>query len=213
MGGEMVYKNGFRKVPESVSEYWWLFLSLTWTTVISKARKLGHCARGNPVDYTCTTWLVDRDVNSGTPSIKDTLQWWAWAHISFYVVFCPLCVYMVGKKLVFWCWLLPCIFGPAFTWILQIAEHADCTRDCNGLTNTRTMEVPAFVRFVYWNMNYHAEHHLYPTFPFHHLPEAHALLKGHLAKSSESITSLHKKVITEYIPKQISDEPVTGEPS
>jgi fatty acid desaturase len=211
--GEMVFKNGFRKVPESVTEYWWMFASLTWSTALSKARKLVHCARGHPVDYTCTDWTIDRDVNDGNPSIKDTLQKWARAHLSFYIVFIPLCVYTAGLKLMFWCWLLPCFFGPALTWILQIAEHADCTRDGNGLTNTRTLEVPGFVRFVYWNMNYHAEHHLYPMFPFHHLPEAHELLQGHLTKSSDSIFEIHKKVITEYIPKQEADEPVTGEPS
>jgi len=209
--GEMVYKNGFRKVPETVSEYWWLFWLLTWQTVRSKARKLFHCARGHPVDYTCTEWTVARDVNSGSPSIKDTLQWWARAHIAFYVVFVPAFIKLVGLWLMFWCWLLPCYFGPALTWILQIAEHADCTRDGNGLTNTRSLEVNPLVRFVYWNMNYHAEHHLYPTFPFHQLHEAHELLKGHISKQCDGVFQLHRRVITDYIPKQIADEPVTGE--
>jgi len=211
--GEMIFKNGFRKVPETVSEYWWMFAALTWQMVKSKVRKLYHCARGCPVDYTTIAWNVDRDVNSGSPSIKDSLQWWAWAHISFYIWFLPICVCTVGVKLMFWCWLLPCFFGPALTWILQIAEHADCTRDGNGLTNTRTLHTNALVRFVYWNMNYHGEHHLYPTFPFHHLPEAHKLLKGHLTKSCDNVPQLHHRVITSFIPKQVADEPVTGEVS
>jgi fatty acid desaturase len=31
---------------------------------------------------------------------------------------------------------------------------------------------PVF-RFVYWNMNYHLEHHMFPMVPYHALPELH----------------------------------------
>eukprot|EP00747_Dinoflagellata_sp_TGD_P194946 gnl/TRDRNA2_/TRDRNA2_62988_c1_seq1.p1 gnl/TRDRNA2_/TRDRNA2_62988_c1~~gnl/TRDRNA2_/TRDRNA2_62988_c1_seq1.p1 ORF type:complete len:305 (-),score=41.07 gnl/TRDRNA2_/TRDRNA2_62988_c1_seq1:44-865(-) len=211
--GEMADKDGFRKVPESISEYWWLFVCLTWQTAMNRARKLLYCAAGHPVDYTCTEWKVDRDVNSGAPSIKDRLRWWARLHLSCYALILPLCIHFVGLRLMFWCWLLPWFVGPAPLWFMQIAEHADCTRDENGLTNTRTVDCNPVVRFVYWNMNYHAEHHLYPTFPFHALPEAHKLLKGHFMKSSDSFPQLHHRVVTEFIPKQVADVPVTGERS
>jgi len=152
-------------------------------------------------------------VDSGTPSIRSRLRWWAWAHISFYVVYIPLLVHFVGLRLIFWCWLLPWFVGPCPLWFIQIAEHADCTRDENGLTNTRTVDANPMLRFVYWNMNYHAEHHLYPTFPFHSLPKAHKLLKGKLLKSCESFPELHYRVLTDYIPKQMADVPVTAEKS
>eukprot|EP00929_Paragymnodinium_shiwhaense_P119992 TRINITY_DN91904_c0_g1_i1.p1 TRINITY_DN91904_c0_g1~~TRINITY_DN91904_c0_g1_i1.p1 ORF type:complete len:404 (+),score=72.59 TRINITY_DN91904_c0_g1_i1:79-1212(+) len=209
--GDMVYKNGFRKVPESISEYWWLFISLTWNTALNRARKLGYCAMGRPVCYTCIDWRVARDVNSGTPSIKERLQWWARAHLTFYAITLPLCFYFIGAKLLFWCWFLPWFVGPAPLWFIQIAEHADCTRDDNGLTNTRSVDMNPLVRFVYWNMNYHAEHHLYSTFPFHQLPAAHRLLKGKLLKSDDNFFNLHYKVVTQYIPKQIAEEPVSAD--
>lgn len=210
--GDMIFKNGFRKVPESATEHYRMFVDLTWQSVRSKLRKLFHCARGCPVDYTCTTWTVARDINSGSPSIKDSLQWWARAHIVSYIVLVSFCNFAVGLRLTFWCWLFPCFFGPALTWIIQIGEHADCTRDGNGLTNTRSMHMNVIVRFVYWNMNYHAEHHLYPMFPFHHLPEAHELLKGHLTKRCDSIPELHSRV-GKWIAQQSAEEPVTADPS
>jgi len=211
--GDMVYKNGFRKVPESIFEYWWLFVSLTWNTALNRMRKLGYCAMGTPVDYTCTSWTVDRDVNSGRPSIKDSLQWWAKAHIAFYVAFLPLCMYFIGVRLMFWCWLLPWFVGPAPLWFIQIAEHADCLQEADGRVNTRTVGANALFRFVYWNMNYHAEHHLYPTFPFHHLHEAHELLKDHHLKACDNFAQLHHRVLTDYIPKQVADVPVSSERS
>jgi fatty acid desaturase len=36
------------------------------------------------------------------------------------------------------------------------------------------------VRLLMWNMPYHAEHHLYPSIPFHRLADAHGLLQGKL---------------------------------
>jgi fatty acid desaturase len=36
------------------------------------------------------------------------------------------------------------------------------------------------VRFLMWNLPYHAEHHLFPSIPFHQLPAAHRFLRAHL---------------------------------
>jgi fatty acid desaturase len=61
-----------------------------------------------------------------------------------------------------------------------LAEHPGCTEDRNGLTNTRTTLTNPLVRLLMWNMPFHAEHHLYPTIPFHRLPEAHAAIGSKL---------------------------------
>ena len=50
--------------------------------------------------------------------------------------------------------------------------------DRNGLTNTRTTLTNAAVRLLMWNMPFHAEHHLYPSIPFHRLADAHADAAG-----------------------------------
>ena len=50
----------------------------------------------------------------------------------------------------------------------------------NGLTNTRTTLTNAAVRLLMWNMPFHAEHHLYPSIPFHRLPDAHAAMRDKL---------------------------------
>lgn len=36
--------------------------------------------------------------------------------------------------------------------------------------NTRTVLLPNFWAFLYWNMNYHTEHHMYPSVPYCKLP-------------------------------------------
>jgi fatty acid desaturase len=61
-----------------------------------------------------------------------------------------------------------------------LAEHTGCTQDRNGLTNTRTTLTSAAVRLLMWNMPYHAEHHLFPSIPFHRLADAHGLIRAKL---------------------------------
>ena len=46
--------------------------------------------------------------------------------------------------------------------------------------NSRTVFMNPVSRFVYWNMNYHIEHHMFPMVPYHALPELHALIKDDL---------------------------------
>jgi len=70
-------------------------------------------------------------------------------------------------------WIIPQLIGQPPLRAYLLAEHTGCTLDRNGLTNTRTTLTNAVVRFLMWNMPYHAEHHLYPSIPFHRLPAAH----------------------------------------
>lgn len=46
--------------------------------------------------------------------------------------------------------------------------------------STRSLACVLPVRLLYWNMNYHIEHHLYPGVPFHALPAVNKLIKDEL---------------------------------
>jgi fatty acid desaturase len=54
------------------------------------------------------------------------------------------------------------------------------TMDDNGLTNTRTPLTNGLTRLLMWNMPFHTEHHLYPSIPFHRLPDAYAAMRARL---------------------------------
>jgi fatty acid desaturase len=77
-------------------------------------------------------------------------------------------------------WILPQLLCQPFLRAYVLAEHTGCTQDRNGLTNTRTTLTNAAVRLLMWNMPFHAEHHLYPSIPFHRLPNAHAAIRSKL---------------------------------
>ena len=45
------------------------------------------------------------------------------------------------------------------------------TSSITGSTR-RTVLMNPVSRFIYWNMNYHVEHHMFPMVPYHALPQA-----------------------------------------
>ena len=74
-------------------------------------------------------------------------------------------VLLIGLPRLFGCWHMV-ICG----W-LQHGGLADNVLDHR--LNCRTVHMNPVSRFIYWNMNYHVEHHMFPLVPYHKLPELH----------------------------------------
>jgi fatty acid desaturase len=93
-----------------------------------------------------------------------------------------------------WYWLLPLALGLPFLRLYLLAEHTGCSEDDDGLTNTRTTISTWPVRFLMWNLPYHAEHHLFPSIPFHQLPAAHRQLRGWLAFLASGYVGVNREL-------------------
>jgi fatty acid desaturase len=50
-------------------------------------------------------------------------------------------------------------------------------------------------RFIYWNMNYHVEHHMFPMVPYHRLPDLHARIRHDLPAPSPSMWAAWREVL------------------
>ena len=98
---------------------------------------------------------------------------------------------LAGQAWLFWTWLLPIVCGQPFLRLYLLAEHGRCPPVANMLENSRTTLTNRAVRWLAWNMPYHAEHHAFPTVPFHHLPELHALASPHLKSVSPGYRVFH----------------------
>jgi fatty acid desaturase len=73
-------------------------------------------------------------------------------------------------------WLLPVALAQPLLRAILLAEHGGCSDDDDPLSNTRTTYTLLPVRYLMWEMPYHAEHHRYPALPFHSLRRAHRFL-------------------------------------
>ena len=88
-------------------------------------------------------------------------------------------------------WIVPQAIGQVFLRLYLLTEHTGCEETPNGLVNTRTTLTNGMLRLAMWNMSYHAEHHLYPSIPFHRLPAAHAAVRGRLGVIQDGYARWH----------------------
>lgn len=87
--------------------------------------------------------------------------------------------------LLLWVWVVPVLLGQPALRLYLLAEHGDCPEVTNMFENTRTTFTTKGMRWLAWNMPYHVEHHVWPTVPFHRLPEVHGLMQDELRVTAE----------------------------
>jgi len=92
-------------------------------------------------------------------------------------------------------WLIPRILGEPFLRLVRMVEHTGKDETADMIHNTRTSFPSSFLKFLYWNMPYHIEHHLYASVPFHKLPKFHKLIKAHTDEVEPSILSVHLEIV------------------
>jgi len=74
---------------------------------------------------------------------------------------------------------LPNIFGSWLMSIYGLTQHAGLAENVlDHRLNCRTVYMNAVNRYLYWNMNYHVEHHMFPLVPYHALPRLHEAVKA-----------------------------------
>jgi len=92
-------------------------------------------------------------------------------------------------------WLVPLLVGQPFLRLFLLAEHTGCEESTNPEANTRTTLSNRWMRWLMWNMPYHAEHHVCPQVPFHQLPQLHEQLKHRWQVVAPSYTAFHQDLV------------------
>ncbi len=65
----------------------------------------------------------------------------------------------------------PAMYGGTLRHLFALSQHVGLAVNVNDhRLNTRTIILGPVLRYLYLNMNYHLEHHLYPAVPYYHLP-------------------------------------------
>jgi fatty acid desaturase len=106
---------------------------------------------------------------------------------------------LIGLPRLYGCWHM------VMVGLLQHGALADNVIDHR--LNSRTVYMNPITRFIYWNMNYHIEHHMFPMVPFHALPRLHELIKDDLPPPSPSIWHAYREMVPVLL-KQLRNEEV-----
>ncbi len=99
---------------------------------------------------------------------------------------------LLQTTVLLWLWVLPALVGQPLLRAYLLAEHWDCPLVSDMRRNTRTTLTNAPVRFLAWNMPYHAEHHAYPSVPFHALPALHRRIAPELTVVAPGYLSVQR---------------------
>ncbi len=59
----------------------------------------------------------------------------------------------------------------------------------------RTFTTNPFIRFVYWNMNYHTEHHMYASVPCYNLHRLHKMIRDQLQPCPHGLVATWRQII------------------
>ena len=72
-----------------------------------------------------------------------------------------------------------CFIAPWLATLCALPQHIGlCPNTADWRSAARTMLLGPVLRFFYWNMNYHVEHHMYASVPFYNLPALHEAIKA-----------------------------------
>ncbi len=101
---------------------------------------------------------------------------------------------------------LPRLYGAwhhVMTGVLQHLGLAENVTDHR--LNTRTVLMNPVSRFIYLNMNYHLEHHMFTMVPYYNLPRLHRLIAADVPPPEPSIAAAFGRLIP-VLRKQLRDE-------
>lgn len=91
---------------------------------------------------------------------------------------------------------LPSFYGTWLSVLFGIAQHGGLAEDVEDhRLNSRTVMMNPVFRFLYWNMNYHLEHHMFPMVPYHALPSLHREIAGDCPPAARSLFHAYREIL------------------
>jgi fatty acid desaturase len=107
----------------------------------------------------------------------------------------------IVTALAMWSWLplmligLPRLYGTWHMNMTGLIQHGGLAENViDHRLNSRTCYMNPVSRWIYWNMNYHVEHHMFPMVPYHALPRLHELIKHDMPPATPSIWAAFREM-------------------
>lgn len=119
---------------------------------------------------------------------------WAWVLLTGHAA-------IIAASLASGLWIIPvltCGYQVYGAWLFFLCnntqhtglrDHVDDFRLC-----CRTFTLNPVVRFLYWQMNYHIEHHMYAAVPCYHLGRLHEMIRHDLPPTPRGLIGVWKQI-------------------
>jgi len=139
-------------------------------------------------------WL-QRVVPESNPELRRELR--RWARI---VLFGHLALAALFVATGHWFLIVIVTFGCHYCGWLEILcaapQHVGLSPNVSDYRlNTRTYTCGPLPAFLYWNMQYHVEHHMFPAVPFYHLPKLRQAIAHDLPPAPHGLRATWREIL------------------
>ena len=165
--------------PEPMPQKWYQVIgwfTFDWEQFVRFFRtNIAHAFGNTDVDFFFWCPLLSRD-NIKTKKLVS----WARFLLIGHAILAALFIYFELYILIFTV-TFGYFFGTFLVHGCEIQQHSGLGRNVpDWRVVAYTADFGPVMSFLYWNMNYHAEHHMYAGVPFYNLPRLHRALKHDL---------------------------------
>ena len=92
--------------------------------------------------------------------------------------------------------VLPHFYGKTLHKLIAFTQHAGLARNIKDHRLTsREMYLNPVLSFLYWKMEFHLTHHMFPTIPSYNLDKLHHHIKNQLPRTNTGLVDAYKEII------------------
>jgi fatty acid desaturase len=177
--------------PATAAAYWWRVSGLPyWYDRVSVT--LRHALIGR-----VTEAFVPRE-RAALVVREARMLWGVYAGVAAVSLY-------LGRREALIYWVLPALLGQPFLRLFLLAEHTGCPLTDDMLSNTRSTRTNALVRLLTWRMPYHAEHHCFPSVPFHALGRLNGLIGTRTRVTAPGYLALHRELLRQFRARSVAE--------
>ena len=135
---------------------------------------------------------------------RSKCRWSARSHVFIWLVTIFCSIYFQSWLPVLFI-VLPNFYGKTLVMLMGLTQHAGLHEDVKDhRLTTRTVHLNPIFSFLYWHMEYHVEHHMFPQVPSYNLKKLHALIKDQMPPARKGLWGAYKEIIPALM-KQAKD--------
>ena len=92
--------------------------------------------------------------------------------------------------------VLPNLYGKTLILLFGLTQHTGLKEDIKDHRHsTRTVYLNPIFSFLYWQMEYHIEHHMFPQVPSWNLPKLHEMIKDQMPPARKGLWGAYKEIL------------------
>ena len=126
---------------------------------------------------------------------RSKCRWSARSHVLIWAITIIISiVYQSWLPLLFI--VLPNFYGKTLILLFGLTQHTGLQEDIKDHRySTRTVKLNPIFSFLYWQMEYHIEHHMFPNVPSYNLPKLHEMVKDQMPPIRKGLWGAYSEIL------------------